>query len=826
MKAATCGMEIIDKCGHYPVDLSQQHQQSYANRNASHIRAFGSMHDITTFKGTNYSVTSPLSQRQGNSASSFLSVHCGLGFGVIAGLDIGHNGRWEYLLAGSPLNEVASAECEADKGDLVASSSVYELLKADGDFRETLRGNFRVINVNTISTIDIKSSSPPSAFNNKEQNKAKQAVLLDTASKHIHEVLRAAYDFEYGLSNHLLNSTAITASQQQQKEEEVKVPRKRTSIVDRVRNMTEGLRRSIVPLTAVITATTSNDASQQSQSAAAAAISASPTTGAESLLLAELREVIVLFISLSLENPILQESGADSTSERNTSQYGFLQRNESELAADHALLSRFQGAFTVLATEIMKESGQIRQFIIDDKGTVCIATWGLRSSMGFDNAAAAVNSAMNIIKSLQDQLKIVASIGITSGKVYCGLVGSVSSRSEYAVMGRSVNLAARLMGKSPLGEILCDKAIRSSDRDHFYVPCDDIDAKGYEKPVAVFKPVVMNRRLSLVNRPNRLQQMGIISDVIEASIKAVSKISPSALSLQKVSSPKRGAIMQAKDSVIGREVQYEQIFDLLRLDLVAEGDDNHDDSSATAAIMTVMMTLITGGQQASSSSSASAASAAHRASDDPSAMSSSPNPTIKDSLPVNSSHSSQLSISSYRLTRKTFKCSQRTFFLVITGPSGIGKHCFYTHLRARLTQLGTTGAMPMNIILHKAHTSRTLELTPFGSWREILFSVLADDTVHSGYCGPLDALTIDTLSNNRGALVHRALDKLLGQLPDEWNSLRPLLKGFGSSFERYEENEETLGLSGTKRSAMLLKLLHHLFRQYQEVTGRLVVFCM
>jgi hypothetical protein len=42
--------------------------------------------------------------------------------------------------------------------------------------------------------------------------------------------------------------------------------------------------------------------------------------------------------------------------------------------------------------------------------------------------------------------------GITSGKAYCGLVGS-PLRHEYAVMGPSTNLSARLMGKAKQGEL-------------------------------------------------------------------------------------------------------------------------------------------------------------------------------------------------------------------------------------------------------------------------------------------------------------------------------------------------------------------------------------
>jgi class 3 adenylate cyclase len=95
------------------------------------------------------------------------------------------------------------------------------------------------------------------------------------------------------------------------------------------------------------------------------------------------------------------------------------------------------------------KGGQIRQFIHDDKGTVCIGTIGLRGSTTKDNAAAAVEAAKGILGQLQ-ALGFDASVGIASGKAFCGLVGS-DLRHEYAVMGPSVNLSARLMGAADMG---------------------------------------------------------------------------------------------------------------------------------------------------------------------------------------------------------------------------------------------------------------------------------------------------------------------------------------------------------------------------------------
>ena len=39
----------------------------------------------------------------------------------------------------------------------------------------------------------------------------------------------------------------------------------------------------------------------------------------------------------------------------------------------------------------------MRQFIVDDKGTVCIGTFGLRGSVNYDNAGAAVEAAKQVM---------------------------------------------------------------------------------------------------------------------------------------------------------------------------------------------------------------------------------------------------------------------------------------------------------------------------------------------------------------------------------------------------------------------------------------------
>eukprot|EP01084_Bolivina_argentea_P197683 338718_1 len=59
-------------------------------------------------------------------------------------------------------------------------------------------------------------------------------------------------------------------------------------------------------------------------------------------------------------------------------------------------------------------------------------------------------------------------IGVTSGLVYTGLLGSGTSR-EYGVLGDAVNLAARLMGKQKnchVAGVICDATTQE------LIPCD------------------------------------------------------------------------------------------------------------------------------------------------------------------------------------------------------------------------------------------------------------------------------------------------------------------------------------------------------------------
>jgi hypothetical protein len=102
--------------------------------------------------------------------------------------------------------------------------------------------------------------------------------------------------------------------------------------------------------------------------------------------------------------------------------------------------------------------GFMRQFLVDDKGCVLIALWGVPGTNHPNNCSRALHcgvSIRNFCKTIDHQ----CSIGLTTGDAYCGTVGS-EIRKDYVAMGDAVNLAARLMCKAD-GRLLMDSSTHS-----------------------------------------------------------------------------------------------------------------------------------------------------------------------------------------------------------------------------------------------------------------------------------------------------------------------------------------------------------------------------
>jgi len=194
--------------------------------------------------------------------------------------------------------------------------------------------------------------------------------------------------------------------------------------------------------------------------------------------LAELRTVSVLFVNLNIK---------------------WINETESPMqiqlcvAGMQAILARYEGT--------------VRQFLVDDKGSVLIAAFGLPPLSHEDDAVRAVESALDIYKLLcalkvpflsffSSNTKVIAflrqvspSIGVTTGKAFCGAVGS-EARREYAMVGDIVNLSARLMvAARTRGGILCDETTHLNSKASInFKTLEDITVKGKKHPIHIYFP--------------------------------------------------------------------------------------------------------------------------------------------------------------------------------------------------------------------------------------------------------------------------------------------------------------------------------------------------
>ena len=143
----------------------------------------------------------------------------------------------------------------------------------------------------------------------------------------------------------------------------------------------------------------------------------------------------------------------------------------------------------IMQTEVFQYQGMVRQFLADDKGTVLIAVFGVPPYSHTDGPLRGVRAAIAMHRKLK-QYGMDNSIGVTTGQVFCGAVGS-SSRREYAMVGDIVNLSARLMVaayKTDAG-VLCDKITATGCKGkEELTSLEPIFVKGKSIPIQIFTP--------------------------------------------------------------------------------------------------------------------------------------------------------------------------------------------------------------------------------------------------------------------------------------------------------------------------------------------------
>ncbi len=148
-------------------------------------------------------------------------------------------------------------------------------------------------------------------------------------------------------------------------------------------------------------------------------------------------------------------------------------------------LAEMQALMSLMQNCMYRYHGSINRFGVDDKGAVLLAGFGLPPFRSSDDPERAVQAALDLRAALKKAGR-ETSIGITTGKVFCGPVGN-ARRSEYTVHGSRVNLAARLMQAAET--ILCDAATYITATSLQFEILPVLHVKGRDEPVEVFRPI-------------------------------------------------------------------------------------------------------------------------------------------------------------------------------------------------------------------------------------------------------------------------------------------------------------------------------------------------
>lgn len=174
------------------------------------------------------------------------------------------------------------------------------------------------------------------------------------------------------------------------------------------------------------------------------------------------------------------------------------------LGAD--ILDQVQNLVAAVQDSLSFFEGVINKLLMDEKGFLIVAEFGLPPFSHEDDPVRAVRAVLDIKTKLRKQ-QIISYIGVNSGNIFAGAYGH-ANRHEYGILGNAVNMAARQMAQARDDIYVCqttyDEACSSVD----FETLPEIVVKGRDTPMPVYRPLATNRRGSVVHTQRRKSQSG------------------------------------------------------------------------------------------------------------------------------------------------------------------------------------------------------------------------------------------------------------------------------------------------------------------------------
>ena len=146
-------------------------------------------------------------------------------------------------------------------------------------------------------------------------------------------------------------------------------------------------------------------------------------------------------------------------------------------------LARAQAAVFALREAMTGRAGSTGRLVLDDKGLVFILVLGDPLNAHTDDAERAMRVGLAVERAL-GRLGFACSMGFASGRAFCGVIGG-DRRRQYVVMGRPMNLAARLMEAAGVGLLAAGPLPGIAGLSCAAV--GSVQPKGFDRPVPAFR---------------------------------------------------------------------------------------------------------------------------------------------------------------------------------------------------------------------------------------------------------------------------------------------------------------------------------------------------
>lgn len=183
-------------------------------------------------------------------------------------------------------------------------------------------------------------------------------------------------------------------------------------------------------------------------------------------------------------------------------------------------LTHVQAAMTAFQETVYRYEGSINKLLVDDKGAIAIVLFGAPPLAHVDDPLRAVLCAADIHRA-GEALDLRIAIGITTGQLFAGAVGS-PTRREYTVIGDVVNLAARLMQSSGRGLTTADHTTYQATRAEIaWEPLGPLMVKGKVASVRAYRPRGLRQGRPPAEAGRRLigraAEVGALTRLLDAS---------------------------------------------------------------------------------------------------------------------------------------------------------------------------------------------------------------------------------------------------------------------------------------------------------------------